>query len=158
MHVQKICIYICVHIYVDLYILFHVLWVHIYVDLYILFHVLVRLYLAIPYSTPRPGCFFARRFPCHDVFFARCLLIRHSPGFACVCVCVCVCGIGYIDPHICDLRLENRNAVATSGKKNVFRRRKNRNLSLRCGSPNASPEVVHRPRSQSPLHFDIGNI
>ena len=29
---------------------------------------------------------------------------------------------------------------------------------MRCGSPNASPEVVHRPRSQSPLHFDIRNI
>ena len=29
---------------------------------------------------------------------------------------------------------------------------------LRCGSPNASPEVVHRPRSQSRLHFDIRNI
>jgi len=43
------------------------------------------------------------------------------------------------------------------GKK-VFRRRKNRNLSLRCGFPNASLEVVHRPRSRSPLHFDIRNI
>jgi len=29
---------------------------------------------------------------------------------------------------------------------------------LRLGSPNASPEVVHRPRSRSPLHFDIKNI
>jgi len=29
---------------------------------------------------------------------------------------------------------------------------------LRSGSPNASTEVVHRPRSQSPLHFDIRNI
>jgi len=45
-----------------------------------------------------------------------------------------------------------------SPKKNVFRRSKNRILSLRCGSPNASPEVVHRPRSESPLHFDIRNI
>jgi len=43
-------------------------------------------------------------------------------------------------------------------EKNVFRRRKNRILQLRCGSPSASPEVVHRPRSQSPLHFDIRNI
>ena len=43
-------------------------------------------------------------------------------------------------------------------KKNVIQRRKNRNLSLRCGSPNASPEVVHRPRSESPLHFDVSNI
>jgi len=43
-------------------------------------------------------------------------------------------------------------------KKNVFRRRKNRSLSLRCRSPDASTEVVHRPRSRSPLHFDIGNI
>jgi len=29
---------------------------------------------------------------------------------------------------------------------------------LRCDSTNASHEVVHRPRSQSPLHFDIRNI
>jgi len=29
---------------------------------------------------------------------------------------------------------------------------------LRCGSPNASTEVVHAPRSRSPLHFDIRNI
>ena len=43
-------------------------------------------------------------------------------------------------------------------KKNVFRRRKNRILPLRFGSPSASTEIVHRPRSQSPLHFDIGNI
>ena len=28
-------------------------------------------------------------------------------------------------------------------------------LPSRCGSSNASPEVVHRPRSWSPLHFDI---
>ena len=40
-------------------------------------------------------------------------------------------------------------------EKNVFQRKKNRILPLRCSSPNASPEVVHRPRSQSPLHFDI---
>jgi len=42
--------------------------------------------------------------------------------------------------------------------KHVFRRRINQILPLRCGSPNASPEVVHRPRSQSPLHFHIRNI
>jgi len=42
--------------------------------------------------------------------------------------------------------------------KNVFRRRKNLILPLRCGSPNASPEVVHRPRYQFPLHFDMWNI
>ena len=28
-------------------------------------------------------------------------------------------------------------------------------LPLRCGSPNASPEVVHRPRSEFPLHFNM---
>jgi len=43
-------------------------------------------------------------------------------------------------------------------KKNVVRRRKNRNLSLRCSSPNARPEVVHRPKCESPLHFDVRNI
>jgi len=31
-------------------------------------------------------------------------------------------------------------------------------LLLRCGSPSASTEVVHSPRSQSPLHFDIRNM
>ena len=35
--------------------------------------------------------------------------------------------------------------------KNVFRRRKNRILPLRCGSPSASTEVVYSPRS--PLHI-----
>ena len=39
-------------------------------------------------------------------------------------------------------------------EKQVFRCIKNRILSLRCGSPNASPEVVYRPRSESLLHFD----
>ena len=38
-------------------------------------------------------------------------------------------------------------------EKNVFWRRKNRILPLRCDSPNASTEVVHSPRSRSPLHF-----
>ena len=49
------------------------------------------------------------------------------------------------------LRLENVCAMAKSG-------RKNRILPLRFGSASASTEVVHRPRSQSPLHFDIRNI
>jgi len=43
-------------------------------------------------------------------------------------------------------------------EKKVFWRRKNRILPLRCGSPNASTEIVHSPRSRSPLHFDIRNI
>jgi len=43
-------------------------------------------------------------------------------------------------------------------EKNMFRRRKNRILPVRCGSPNVSLEVVHRHRSQSPLHFNIMNI
>ena len=43
-------------------------------------------------------------------------------------------------------------------KKNVFRRRKNRILPLHLSSPSASTKVVHRARSQSPLHFDIRNI
>ena len=37
----------------------------------------------------------------------------------------------------------------------VFRPRKNRILPLRCDPPNASPEVVYRPRSQSNLQNDI---
>ena len=38
---------------------------------------------------------------------------------------------------------------------NTFSSRKS---TLCCGTPNASPEVVHRPRSQSLLYFDIRNI
>ena len=37
----------------------------------------------------------------------------------------------------------------------VFWRRKNHLLPLRCGSAIASPEVVHRPRSQSPLQISM---
>jgi len=57
-----------------------------------------------------------------------------------------------------DFRVENRCAMATSEKKKVCRRRKNRIVPLRCDPANASSEVVYRPRSQSPLHFDIRNI
>ena len=42
--------------------------------------------------------------------------------------------------------------------KTSFARRQNRNLALHSGSLFASTEVVHRPRSQSPLHFEIRNI
>jgi len=42
--------------------------------------------------------------------------------------------------------------------KNVFRRKICRNLPMRGGILFASIEVVHRPRSDSPLHFDIRNI
>jgi len=42
--------------------------------------------------------------------------------------------------------------------KNVFRRRKNQILPLRCGFPNASPEVLQTPRIRFPLHFVIRNI
>ena len=41
---------------------------------------------------------------------------------------------------------------------NVFRRRKKWILPLRCSYPNASTKVLHTPRSQSPLHFDVRNI
>jgi len=53
--------------------------------------------------------------------------------------------------------VEQRRSGDFRGKK-VFQRRKNRIFSLRCGSQSADPEVVHRPRSESPLHFDIRNI
>ena len=43
-------------------------------------------------------------------------------------------------------------------KKTCFARRKNRNMALRSGSFFACTQKVHRPRSQSPLHFDIRNI
>jgi len=43
-------------------------------------------------------------------------------------------------------------------KKMCFSRRKNRNLTLCSRSLFASTPNVHRPRSQSPFHFDIRNI
>jgi len=48
-----------------------------------------------------------------------------------------------------------------NGKIRFFLRRNtvfSRIMPLRCGSPNASTEVVHRPRSWSPLHLDNRNI
>jgi len=51
--------------------------------------------------------------------------------------------------------------LPNNGKIRFFLRRNtffSQKLPLRCGSPNASPEVVHRPRSESPLHFDIRNM
>ena len=60
------------------------------------------------------------------------------------------------------LRNRDESLTTRSRKYYVFRRRKNRIVPLRCDSPNVSlsPEVVHRPTSQFPLHFDIrpGNI
>ena len=56
------------------------------------------------------------------------------------------------------LRKEHCCAMLNSDffcRRNTFFFRKS---PLRCGSPNASTEVVHRPRSQTPLHFDIGNM
>jgi len=46
--------------------------------------------------------------------------------------------------------------VATSGEKTWFDAWKI--LPWRSGSANTSTEVVHRPRSRSPLHFDNRNI
>jgi len=42
-------------------------------------------------------------------------------------------------------------------KKTCFARRQNLNLALRSGSLVAGTQNVQRPRSQSPLHFDIRN-
>ena len=52
----------------------------------------------------------------------------------------------------------NRSVMAKSAFSYVKTRFFLRILPLRCGSPNASPEVVHSPRSQFSLHFDIRNI
>jgi len=67
---------------------------------------------------------------------------------------------------VCHLGLCTTSGLAfeepqCNGKIRFFLRRNTfffQKLPLRCGSPNASPEVVHRPRSQSPLNFDIRNI
>jgi len=42
--------------------------------------------------------------------------------------------------------------------KDVFGRKICRNLQIRGGIPFASTDVAHRPRSDSLLHFDVGNI
>jgi len=61
-----------------------------------------------------------------------------------------------------DLGLCTTSVLAFRNGKIRFYLRRNtfflRKSPLRIGSPNASTEVVHRPRSQSPLHFDIRNI
>ena len=67
---------------------------------------------------------------------------------------------GDLDLGLCTtsgLALEEPKRNGKFREKNVFRHRKNRILPLHFGSPSASTEVVYRPRSQSPLHFDIRN-
>ena len=56
------------------------------------------------------------------------------------------------------LVFENCSAMAKSDFSCVETRFFPRKSPLRIGSPNASTEVVHRPKSPSPLHFDIWNI
>jgi len=55
------------------------------------------------------------------------------------------------------LCLENRSATAKSDFSCVETCFFSRKSPLRIGSPNTSTEVVHRPRSWHPLHFDIRN-
>jgi len=93
-------------------------------------------------------------------FSSRAALGNYFPERICYMFLITKC-IGDRDLGLCTTSILAFGEPQRNGdfrKKNVFRCRKNRNLPLRCGSPNASIEVVHRPRSQSPLHFDIGNI
>ena len=65
------------------------------------------------------------------------------------------------DLGLCTTSLLAFGELQSSGdlrEKNVFRHRKNQILPLRSGSPKARTEVMHSPRSQSPLHFDIRSI
>jgi len=65
------------------------------------------------------------------------------------------------DPGLCTTSGLAFEEPQRNGKIRFFLRRNtffSQKSPLRCGSPNASPEVVHRLRSQSPLHFDIRNI
>jgi len=65
------------------------------------------------------------------------------------------------DLGLCPTSVLSFSGPQCNGKIRFFQRRNTfliRILPLRCGPPNASTEVVHRPRSQSHLHFDIGNI
>jgi len=56
----------------------------------------------------------------------------------------------------------HRTKISMGRKKSEFgialRFRKNRNLALHCDFFLTSTQKVHRPRSQSPLHFDIRNM
>jgi len=60
--------------------------------------------------------------------------------------------------HNFGTRVWRTNAQWQLPETNVFRRRKNQILPLRCGSPNASTKAAHRPRSPPPPHSDIRHI
>jgi len=65
------------------------------------------------------------------------------------------------DLWLCPTSVLSFRELQRNGKIRFFLRQNTffpRILSLHCGSPNASTEVVHSPKSRSPLHFDIGNI
>ena len=74
------------------------------------------------------------------------------------CFCVRICYVFLISKLSGNWHLGLCTTSGLAFEKNVFRRRKNRILSLSCGSSKARTEAVHRPTSYSPLHFDIGNI
>ena len=65
------------------------------------------------------------------------------------------------DLGLCTTSVPAKREAQRNRKIRFFLRRNTfffRKSPLRIGSPNASTEVVHRPRSQSLLHFDIRNI
>jgi len=63
----------------------------------------------------------------------------------------------YICAQLWYLPKEYRCGVATSDLKNVFDRKICQDLRMRSSILFASTEVVHRPKSGFPLHFDIRN-
>jgi len=68
---------------------------------------------------------------------------------------------GWSDLHLCMTSgLAKRVPLHSADLQfsNVFGRKIYQNSPLRSGIFFASPEVMHRPRSHSPLHFDMGNI
>ena len=99
-----------------------------------------------------------------DSFFRRIISSRHG------CVCfepTCVCrGIQFSKHFIEFVVVQTTSGLAKrmrlrSGDfrfKNMFSRKIRRHSPLRSGIILASPEVMHRPRSDYPLPFDIKDI
>jgi len=138
-----VCIYIYIYIYIYLYLYIYIylyVYIYIYIYIYILhIHTYICMYIYI-YIYRALGNHFTERI-WYMFLISKCRRERDlglctSSGFAC--------------------REPQRNCtIRFFLRRNSFFFRKS---PLRIGSRHANPEVVHRPRSWSPLHFDIRNI
>jgi len=96
-----------------------------------------------------------------DLRDSKCRALENS---SCVRICymflISKCR-GDLDLGLCTISELALEEPKRNGKIRFFLRRNtffSSEFPLRFGSSSASPEVVHRPRSKSPLHFDIRNI